>query len=58
VGTILFYRHDTWHRGTPITSGAMRVVQNLTFRNARKRVDQHGARRVGVGDVPAIRAAI
>ena len=33
-GTVLMYRHDTWHRGTPITAGALRVVQNLTFRRA------------------------
>jgi hypothetical protein len=31
-GTILFYRHDTWHRGTPLNPGALRIVQNLTFR--------------------------
>ncbi len=34
-GTFLFYRHDTWHRGTPIREGALRLVQNLTFRRAR-----------------------
>jgi hypothetical protein len=33
-GTVLLYRHDTWHRGTPIIPGALRVVQNLTFRKA------------------------
>jgi hypothetical protein len=33
-GTVLLYRHDTWHRGTPIDPGAVRVVQNLTFRKA------------------------
>lgn len=33
-GTVLLYRHDTWHRGTPIRPGVMRVVQNLTFRKA------------------------
>lgn len=32
-GSILFYRHDVWHRGTPIHPGALRVVQNLTFRD-------------------------
>ena len=31
-GTVLFYRHDTWHRGTPLTPGALRVVHNMTFR--------------------------
>ena len=33
-GTVLLYRLDTWHRGTPIRDGAMRVVQNITFRRA------------------------
>jgi len=33
-GTLLFYRHDTWHRGTPLKPGTMRVAQNLTFRRA------------------------
>jgi hypothetical protein len=32
VGTVLFYRHDTWHRGTPLEPGAMRLAMNLTFR--------------------------
>jgi hypothetical protein len=33
-GTALFYRHDTWHRGTPLKTGTRRLVQNLTFRKA------------------------
>ncbi|CAN0040367.1 unnamed protein product, partial [Phaeothamnion confervicola] len=33
-GTVLFYRHDTWHRGTPVKANALRCVQNLTFRRA------------------------
>ena len=33
-GTALFYRHDTWHRGTPLMPGARRLVHNLTFRKA------------------------
>jgi ectoine hydroxylase-related dioxygenase (phytanoyl-CoA dioxygenase family) len=33
-GTLLLYRHDTWHRGTPLEPGAMRLAQNLTFRKA------------------------
>ncbi len=33
-GDVLFYRHDTWHRGTPIQPGKLRLVQNLTFRRA------------------------
>jgi hypothetical protein len=35
VGTLLLYRHDTWHRGTPLRPGALRLAQNLTFRRAR-----------------------
>ncbi len=31
-GSVLFYRHDTWHRGTPLKRDALRIVQNLTFR--------------------------
>ncbi|MDG2306550.1 MAG: hypothetical protein P8R42_18255 [Candidatus Binatia bacterium] len=34
VGTALLYRHDTWHRGTPLDIGALRLVQNMTFRKA------------------------
>ena len=33
-GSVLFYRHDTWHRGTPLREGALRIVQNLTYRKA------------------------
>jgi hypothetical protein len=33
-GTMLLYRHDTWHRGTPLRPGTMRLAQNLTFRKA------------------------
>jgi Phytanoyl-CoA dioxygenase (PhyH) len=33
-GTVLLYRHDTWHRGTPINPGTLRIVMNLTFRLA------------------------
>jgi hypothetical protein len=31
-GTVLFYRHDIWHRGTPLKAGATRYVQNLVFK--------------------------
>ena len=31
-GILLLYRHETWHRGTPLLPGALRVVVNLTFR--------------------------
>ncbi len=30
-GTILFYRYDTWHRGTPLKTGKTRFVQNMAF---------------------------
>lgn len=33
-GDVLFYRHDTWHRGTPLANRESRVVQNITFRKA------------------------
>jgi len=31
-GTVLFFRQDLWHRGTPLQPGVMRLVHNLTFR--------------------------
>jgi hypothetical protein len=31
-GTVLLYRHDLWHRGTPLLPGATRYVQNLVFK--------------------------
>ncbi len=34
AGDIIFYRHDTWHRGTPMNPGALRLVHNMTFRRA------------------------
>jgi hypothetical protein len=33
-GSVLLYRHDTWHRGTPLRPGTARVAQNLTYRLA------------------------
>ena len=33
-GSVLFYRHDTWHRGTPVKDGALRLVHNLTFKKS------------------------
>ena len=33
-GDILLYRHDTWHRGTPLKPGTRRLAQNMTFRVA------------------------
>ncbi len=34
TGSVLFYRHDVWHRGTPLEPGTLRFVHNLTFRRA------------------------
>ena len=31
-GTVLFYRHDIWHRGTPVNLGQVRRVINLGYR--------------------------
>lgn len=33
-GTILFYRHDLWHRGTWLREGTRRIAENLCFRRA------------------------
>lgn len=33
-GDILFYRHDTWHRGTPMKPGSLRLAHNMTYRRA------------------------
>ncbi len=33
-GTILFYRHDIWHRGTPLLPGKLRRVHNLAWKRA------------------------
>ena len=33
-GDVLFYRHDTWHRGTPLHEKSFRLVQNITYRRA------------------------
>eukprot|EP01124_Arcella_intermedia_P014665 TRINITY_DN2120_c0_g1_i1.p1 TRINITY_DN2120_c0_g1~~TRINITY_DN2120_c0_g1_i1.p1 ORF type:complete len:343 (+),score=83.89 TRINITY_DN2120_c0_g1_i1:109-1137(+) len=32
VGTVLLYRHDVWHRGTPVNENKLRIVMNLGFR--------------------------
>mmetsp|Transcript_7570 Transcript_7570/g.16536 ORF Transcript_7570/g.16536 Transcript_7570/m.16536 type:complete len:361 (+) Transcript_7570:16-1098(+) len=34
-GTVLLYRHDIWHRGTPLKPNAQRFVQNLVFKKPR-----------------------
>ena len=33
-GDVLFYRHDTWHRGTPMQPRSLRLVHNITYRKA------------------------
>ena len=33
-GSVLLYRHDTWHRGRPVKPDTLRLVQNLTFTKA------------------------
>ena len=41
-GTVLFYRHDTWHRGTPLTvPGTTRLVMNLSYRRVDAQWFQH-----------------
>ena len=31
MGDVIFYR-STWHRGTPVAQGALRLVQNMTLK--------------------------
>ena len=33
-GDVLLYRHDTWHRGTPLLPGRLRLAHNITYRTA------------------------
>lgn len=33
-GTILFYRHDLWHRGTPVNLNTTRYIHNIGFKKA------------------------
>lgn len=33
-GSVLFYRQDLWHRGTPMRAGAVRLLHNITYRRA------------------------
>lgn len=33
-GSVLFYRHDLWHRGSPIKFGENRIVHNIGFKKA------------------------
>ena len=30
-GSVLFYRHDVWHRGTPVDPGQVRYVMNVAW---------------------------
>lgn len=57
-GTILFYRHDIWHRGTPVTPGKLRRVHNLAWRRADARGwtnwNEGWARNSYYGEVEAI----
>jgi hypothetical protein len=57
-GTILFYRHDIWHRGTPVLPGKLRRVHNLGWRRADARGwsnwNEGWARQNYYGDVEAI----
>ena len=32
VGECLWYRHDTWHRGTPVKKGKIRYVVNMAWK--------------------------
>jgi hypothetical protein len=34
AGSVLWYRHDVWHRGTPVKKGAVRYVVNMAWRRA------------------------
>lgn len=57
-GTVLFYRHDIWHRGTPVTPGKLRRVHNLAWRRADARGwsiwNEGWARQSYYGNVEAI----
>lgn len=57
-GTILFYRHDLWHRGTPLLPGKLRRVHNLGWRRANARGwsnwNEGWARTSYYGDVESI----
>lgn len=33
-GDVLLYRHDLWHRGTPLRPGTRRLAHNITYRKA------------------------
>lgn len=58
AGTVLFYRHDIWHRGTPVVPGKLRRVHNLAWRRADARGwsvwNQGWARRSYIGKVESL----
>ena len=33
-GTVLFYRHDLWHRGTPVNLNTTRYIHNIGFKKS------------------------
>mmetsp|Transcript_6765 Transcript_6765/g.7770 ORF Transcript_6765/g.7770 Transcript_6765/m.7770 type:complete len:369 (-) Transcript_6765:243-1349(-) len=39
TGTVLFYRHDVWHRGRPILPDKTRLVCNLVFKKCTPRIN-------------------
>jgi len=57
-GTVLFYRHDLWHRGTPVVPGKLRRVQSLVWIRADARGcstwNEGWARQCYLGKVEAI----
>jgi hypothetical protein len=57
-GTILFYRHDLWHRGRPLVAGKLRRVHNLAWKRADARGVSHWnegfARKSYYGNVESI----
>jgi hypothetical protein len=57
-GSILFYRHDIWHRGTPLVEGKLRRVHNIAWRRADARGwtnwNEGWARQSYYGDVESI----
>ncbi|MDB9968255.1 hypothetical protein OAE08_01100 [Gammaproteobacteria bacterium] len=57
-GTILFYRHDLWHRGRPLVAGKLRRVHNLAWKRADARGISHWnegfSRKSYYGDVESL----
>ena len=40
AGDVLFYRHDVWHRGTPVNIGKVRYVHNVAWATTASLVDE------------------